>query len=192
MAPPSAASAPTDSPRRRRRRPAHLRLGPIGLVLAGGALGTAAREGVSLILGTDPGFPLGILAVNLLGAFLLGLLLEALARRGAHEAPLTHLRLLLGTGFIGGFTTYSTLALDGAQMLGSEATAMGLVYLLGSVLAGGIAALAGIAVAAALRPAPGADSGSGDEAEAEADHGTESEAGPSARSATEARAGEAR
>ncbi|MCY1683837.1 FluC/FEX family fluoride channel [Kocuria sp. SL71] len=77
MAPRSAVPSPAAAP-----RPAHLRAGAITLVLVGGALGTAAREGVSLILGTDSEFPLGTLAVNLLGAFLLGMLLEALARRG--------------------------------------------------------------------------------------------------------------
>ena len=183
MAPPSAASSPIAAP-----RPAHLRAGAIALVLLGGALGTAAREAVSLLVAEPAGFPLGILAVNLLGAFLLGLLLEALVRRGAHEAPLRHLRLLLGTGFMGGFTTYSTLALDGAQMLGSGAPALGLVYLLGSVIAGGIAAWAGIAVAAALRPDadpdPGPDAGS--------DPGAESEAAPATGSSTDPRSGEGR
>ena len=181
MAPRSAASPPVASP-----RPAHLRTGAIALVLVGGTLGTAAREAVSLALGTPSGFPLGILAVNLLGAFLLGLLLEALARRGPHEAPLTHLRLLLGTGFMGGFTTYSALALDGAQLLGSEAPAMGLVYLLGSVLAGGLAALAGIAVAAALRPSTGEVSRVG------SDPGTDSEAAFAAHSNIDAGSDEGR
>ncbi|WP_431791458.1 fluoride efflux transporter FluC [Kocuria palustris] len=183
MAPRSAVPSPAVAP-----RPAHLRAGAIALVLVGGTLGTAAREGVSLILGTDSELPLGILAVNLLGAFLLGLLLEALARRGAHEAPLTHPRLLLGTGFMGGFTTYSTLALDGAQMLGVEATAVGLVYLMGSVLAGGMAALAGIAVAAALRPGAGADSSP----EADSDHMATSDAGPAPHPSTDPRSGEGR
>lgn len=183
MAPSSAASAPAAAP-----RPAHLRAGPIALVLMGGTLGTAAREGVSLILGTDSEFPLGILAVNLLGAFLLGLLLEALARRGPHEAPLRHLRLLLGAGFMGGFTTYSTLAVDGAQMLGSGAPALGAVYLPGSVIAGGIAALAGIAVAAALRPDAGADSSPG----ADSDHMATSDAGPATYLSTDPRSGEGR
>ena len=183
MAPRSAVPPPAAAP-----RSAHLRAGAIALVLVGGTLGTAAREAVSLVLGTPSGFPLGTLAVNLLGAFLLGLLLEALARRGAHEAPLRHLRLLLGTGFMGGFTTYSTLALDGAQMLSAEATAMGLVYLMGSVLAGGIAALAGIAVAAALRPDAGADSSP----EADSDLMATSDAGPATHPSTDPRSGEGR
>ncbi|MCT1602951.1 CrcB family protein [Kocuria sp. p3-SID1433] len=183
MAPRSAVPSPAAAP-----RPAHLRAGAIALVLVGGTLGTAAREGVSLVLGTDSEFPLGTLAVNLLGAFLLGLLLEALARRGAHEAPLTHLRLLLGTGFMGGFTTYSTLALDAAQMLGSGAPALGAVYLLGSVIAGGIAALAGIAVAAALRPDAGAESCP----EADSDLMATSVAGPATHPSTDPRSGEAR
>ncbi|MGW4858266.1 fluoride efflux transporter FluC [Kocuria palustris] len=183
MAPRSAVPSPVAAP-----RPAHLRAGAIALVLVGGTLGTAAREGVSLILGTDSEFPLGILAVNLLGAFLLGLLLEALARRGAHEAPLRHLRLLLGTGFMGGFTTYSTLAVDGAQMLGSGAPALGLVYLLGSVIAGAIAALAGIAVATALRPDAGADCSPG----AASDLVATSDAGPATHPSTDPRSGEGR
>lgn len=183
MAPRSAVPSPVAAP-----QPAHLRAGAIALVLVGGTLGTAVREAVSLVLGTPSGFPLGILAVNLLGAFLLGLLLEALARRGPHEAPLRHLRLLLGTGFMGGFTTYSTLAVDGAQMLGSGAPALGAVYLLGSVIAGGIAALAGIAVAAALRPDAGADSSP----EADSDLMATSDAGPATHPSTDPRSGEGR
>ena len=62
MAPRSAVPSPAAAP-----RPAHLRASAIALVLVGGTLGTAVREGVSLILGTDSEFPLGILAVNLLG-----------------------------------------------------------------------------------------------------------------------------
>ena len=183
MAPRSAVPSPIAAP-----RPAHLRTGAIALVLVGGTLGTAGREAVSLVLGTPSGFPLGILAVNLLGAFLLGLLLEALARRGPHEAPLRHLRLLLGPGFMGGFTTYSTLAVDGAQMLGSGAPALGAVYLLGSVIAGGIAGIAGIAVAAALRPDAGADPGP----DAVSDRETESDAGPATHPSTDPRSGEGR
>ena len=52
------------------------------------------------------------IAVNLLGAFLLGLLLAGLARRGPDTGRRLTLRLLLGTGVLGGFTTYSTFSLD--------------------------------------------------------------------------------
>ena len=83
-----------------------------GLVALGGAAGSLARWWVSLVLPAGSGWSWATFAVNASGAFLLGLLLEALTRpgrerRGAHTA-----RMLLGTGLLGGFTTYSTFALE--------------------------------------------------------------------------------
>jgi fluoride exporter len=80
------------------------------------------------------------LAVNLLGALLLGALLEALARRGPDTGRRRLLRLGLGTGVLGGFTTYSTLAVETATL----PTALAVAYLAASVLLGAAAALAGV------------------------------------------------
>jgi CrcB protein len=77
------------------------------LVCLGGAAGTGARyllDGLVQRL-TEPSFPFGTLAVNLLGSFLLVLLMHVAT---ATDAVSPTLRLTLATGVLGGFTTYST------------------------------------------------------------------------------------
>lgn len=150
----TAAAAP--GPGHPRARPVHLRWRYVGLVAVGGVFGTAAREALALALPlrvpAAGGFPLAILLINVGGAFLLGLLLEALTRRGPDSGWRRTLRLLLGTGFLGGFTTYSALAADTALLLGDPVAGhvgVAVGYALGSVLAGAIATWAGIAVGAA-------------------------------------------
>lgn len=132
-------------------RPVHLRPVFLVLVFIGGTLGTAAREGLSLAFPPVNGVPYAIFGINVAGAFLLGFLLDALARRGPDRGRRRALRLLLGTGFMGGFTTYSALATDTAGLLGTGAPGAGIGYALGTVLVGAIATWAGIAVAAAIR-----------------------------------------
>jgi CrcB protein len=133
-------------------RPLHLRWSSLGLVALGGTAGTALREVLALTFAAPPGgFPVVILVINVLGSFALGLLLESLVRRGADEGRRRTARLLIGTGLIGGFTTYSAFAVD-VGLLGAGAGAGGLVvglaYALSSVALGTLAAGAGIAVAA--------------------------------------------
>ena len=128
-------------------RPAHLRLPYLGLALIGGTFGTAAREAITLALPSADGIPWAIFAVNILGAFLLGLLLDALARMGPDEGRRRRLRILVGTGFMGGFTTYSALAAATASLLSEGDVGAGITYGLGTVLVGGLATWAGIAVA---------------------------------------------
>ncbi len=131
-------------------RPVHLRASSLGLVLLGGVLGTAGREAVGLVVPPAGGVPWATLTVNLLGAFLLGLLLDSLARGGPDVGARRHLRLLLGTGLLGGFTTYSALAVDTAALLeaGRAGTATG--YALGTVLVGLATTTAGVLTASAL------------------------------------------
>ncbi|PZE73687.1 CrcB family protein [Curtobacterium sp. MCBD17_019] len=135
-------------------RPPHLRWPSIGLVALGGAVGTAARTLITSALPSGPAsWP--VLGINVLGAFCLGLLLEALTRRGSDEGRRRSLRLLFGTGVLGGFTTYSTLAVDAATLLrtGHAGTAVG--YGLLSVVAGLVAVVVGLVVAAVTRPDAG-------------------------------------
>ncbi|WP_211168058.1 CrcB family protein [Brevibacterium sp. 'Marine'] len=137
-------------------RPVHLRLSYLGLAFLGGTLGTAAREAVSLSLPTLGDVPWAILTVNILGAFALGLLLDSLARSGPDDGWRRRTRILGGTGFMGGFTTYSALAADTASLLGAgpggaNNPGVGLAYGVGTVLIGGLATFVGIATATALR-----------------------------------------
>jgi CrcB protein len=127
-------------------QPIHLRPSMLAVVLVGGAIGTAAREGLALAIHPVGGLPLAILLINVVGAFVLGVLLEALARRGPDVGRRRLVRLAVGTGFCGGFTTYSALAVGTAELLRSGTTGLALGYAIGSVLVGAVAAWAGVLV----------------------------------------------
>lgn len=129
----------------------HLRPSLVLLVAAGGAVGTAARHGVTAAVGPGDGWPAATFAVNLVGAFLLGLLLERLARRGPESVGARRVRLAVGTGLLGGFTTFSALAIEVERLAAVGRPALGLAYGLVSVLAGFVAALLGVLAAARHR-----------------------------------------
>ena len=80
-------------------------------VLCGGAAGAVCRFklNAAIMSGLTMAFPLGILCINVLGGFLMGLLQGAMKRSGK---PFTVGYSLLGTGFLGGFTTFSSFADD--------------------------------------------------------------------------------
>nr|WP_251008703.1 CrcB family protein [Curtobacterium sp. ISL-83] len=124
----------------------------LGLVAVGGALGTAVRALLASWLPAVDGLSWTILVINVVGAFCLGLLLEALAHRGPDEGGRRTLRLLVGTGVLGGFTTYSTLADDTAQLLDAGRWAAGIGYALLTVVLGLAAVVAGLWVASLVRP----------------------------------------
>jgi CrcB protein len=121
----------------------------IVLVAAGGAVGTGLRFGLTLSVPPVHGLPMTILIVNVVGALVLGLLLESLAELGPDHALSHRLRLGVGTGVLGGFTTYSTLAVDGVT-LALTSPAVALAYGLGTVILGAVASIAGIAAARSL------------------------------------------
>jgi CrcB protein len=106
-------------------------------VLIGGAAGAGLRYETGRLalrhLGT--GFPWGTLAVNLIGGLLMGLLAGVMAGKGMTSRPLW---LLLGTGVLGGFTTFSAFSLDLFFMVDrgqpGEAAAYALVSVLGALL----------------------------------------------------------
>jgi CrcB protein len=117
---------------------------PVLAVFVGGTAGTALRAAVGLAVPTLSGVPVATIGINVVGSFALGLLLATLGRRGPDTGRRRLVRLALGTGMLGGFTTYSTLAVDTATLLGAGRTAEGLVYAVGTVLAGLAAAAGGI------------------------------------------------
>lgn len=131
-------------------RPLHVRPAAMAWVVLGGAAGTGLRYWVEELLpAVGTGWPWGTFLVNLVGAFVLGVLLEGLALSGDDDGRRRRARLLLGTGFCGSFTTYSSFALEMSLLAhrGAWPTAVG--YGVASVAAGVGCAWLGIATATA-------------------------------------------
>lgn len=130
--------------------PPHLAASLQAVVFVGGCFGTLARYGIILQLPTQANdWPLATLIANLLGAFILGLLLEALVRRSKDTGKLRALRLGLGTGFVGAFTTYSSLAVEADLLAKSNHISTAIIYALVSVIGGVIFSALGIQMSAA-------------------------------------------
>ncbi|HST55295.1 MAG TPA: fluoride efflux transporter CrcB [Solirubrobacteraceae bacterium] len=117
-----------------RRRVDRLELAAIA---AGGALGALARVALSRTFTATPGhWPWVTFAINILGAFLLGYIVTRLQER----LPLSTLRRpLLGTGFCGAFTTFSTIQIELLQMIDHERYSLALGYVLANVSCGYLA-----------------------------------------------------
>lgn len=102
--------------------------GNIILVAVGGALGSVARYLTVLWAARlVPGFPAGVMAINVLGSVLVGVLFVVLTGPRAALSPLVMI------GFLGGFTTFSTFSLDALRMWEGGAPGLAAVYVLGSV-----------------------------------------------------------
>jgi CrcB protein len=121
----------------------------VGAVAIGGALGSVLRflVGVWFLQRVGPGFPWGTFAVNVSGAFAIGVVLQlAQTRLGLNP----YARLFLATGILGGYTTFSAFAYE-TYLLSRDALSLQSVwYALGSVIAGVAAVLLGIAAARAV------------------------------------------
>lgn len=115
------------------------------LVTAGGAAGTVLRA--LLTREETVGLPLLTLTVNVAGAFALGLLLAVLDRRPGGSA----LRLVLGIGLFGAFTTWSGLAVQSVLLVRDGAVGTALAYLALSLGGGLLAATAGLLLGGARR-----------------------------------------
>lgn len=121
----------------------------VAIVAAGGALGTASRYLLTTNLHPQAGWPAATLVENVLGSFLLGLLLETLVRRGDETPGTRRLRLGAGTGFLGGFTTFSSLAIETERLLADGAVGTAVAYVTASLALGFLACLVGVVLAAA-------------------------------------------
>ena len=107
------------------------------LAALGGALGALARWGLAEALPSPGGWPWATLLVNLTGCLLLGALLAVLATRSPEPS---WARPFLGVGVLGGYTTYSTFAVQVVDLVDGGALLLAAGYVLVSVV-GGIAAV---------------------------------------------------
>lgn len=131
MDPAAPLAAPRDTP------PAWL---VYAAVFAGGMLGGTSRYLIGLAVPTQPGaIPWGVLGINLVGAFILALLLAGWVRRGHVSHPW---RPFLATGILGSFTTWSTFMADTYALFVDGAELLATVYVVGATALGiGAAAL---------------------------------------------------
>ncbi|EGN56331.1 putative fluoride ion transporter CrcB [Hallella multisaccharivorax DSM 17128] len=119
------------------------------IVGAGSFLGGGARFVVSKVVQTwtTLPFPLGTFVVNVLGCLLIGFF-SGLNHGGDWMSPST--RLILTTGFCGGFTTFSTFISEGTALAGDHNFGWLALYTFGSLVVGFVCVLAGHSVARAL------------------------------------------
>lgn len=114
-------------------------------VASGGAIGAVARflvgRGMFHLMG--PGFPWGTLTVNIVGSFLIGVMVEILALRTGASHPMQG---FLVVGILGGFTTFSAFSMEVGLMIEKGQMSTALLYALGSVVIGVLALFAGLYV----------------------------------------------
>jgi len=119
------------------------------LVAGGGAIGSLLRYYVGqwALRLAGPAFPWGTITVNVVGCFVIGVFAELIIRR-FDASP--ELRLLLITGFLGGFTTFSAFSLDAISLFERGAAVSGAVYIFASVGLSMAAVMAGLALMRAI------------------------------------------
>lgn len=136
----------------------HLNPRLVAVVALGGMIGTSGRYLISQAMPSHGGWPIATFIENVLGSFLLGALLEALLRHGKESRRGRIVRLGVGTGVLGGFTTFSSLALELERILAHHALLTAATYAVASLTCGILACLLGVVLAARhhqWRHAPG-------------------------------------
>ena len=118
------------------------------LAALGGVLGASLRAGLlTVIPSPDRGFPWVIFLINMVGSFILGILIQGLTQGELDERKSKQIRLFFGTGILGGFTTYSTFVLQIHDQIASDQVVLALSYLLLSLVLGVFCAAAGVLTA---------------------------------------------
>jgi CrcB protein len=123
------------------------------LIMLGGAIGTYLRYGVGRWFSTQPwgqGFPYGTLFVNVVGSFILGVVATLILERLPPEYQDWY--LLLGTGFCGGFTTFSTFEWETFKLVRDGSWPLAAGNVLVSIFAGFIGLVAGVILVGLLLP----------------------------------------
>lgn len=120
------------------------------LVGAGGFIGSIARylTVVTVDKRLNALFPYGTFLVNLIGSLLLGFLVAWMAKKTGASA--LQWKLFLGTGFCGGFTTFSAFAVENVNLFANKHPGTGVLYIVLSIAAGLFAVWAGFALARAI------------------------------------------
>jgi len=115
------------------------------IVGVGGAVGSMLRYAVQKFFQAQAAaaFPTGTLLVNIAGCFLIGILWSLVSRSLTWNEEM---KLLLMTGFCGGFTTFSAFTLEGIGLLKENRTVLFVIYLSASVLGGLLATFIGIRI----------------------------------------------
>ena len=120
-------------------------------IAAGGAVGALARHflnsGVAHFMGTS--FPWGIFVANILGSFLMGVMISTFAHLGN---PSQALRAFLTIGMLGAFTTFSTFSLDSVTLIERGSYGPAAFYIIGSVALALAGLVAGMALMRAVLP----------------------------------------
>jgi CrcB protein len=123
--------------------------GVLVAVFVGGVLGGAARYGIGRAAPAPAdGFPWDIFVINLSGAFALALLLVLVLEV---FRPTRYIRPAVGTGFIGAFTTFSSLTATSDHLLAHQHPALAIVYIFGSLFGGLAAASVGLVCGRVIR-----------------------------------------
>ena len=114
----------------------------LGLVGVAGALGALARYLLGRFIAERVAsqLPIGTFIINISGAFLIGLI----AGLVGHKVISAAVQLVLATGFLGGYTTFSTMHWEGTQLMRSGSLSRGFLYLLGTFALGGPVAALGL------------------------------------------------
>ncbi|MFB2581666.1 CrcB family protein [Herbiconiux sp. P15] len=112
------------------------------MVFLGGAVGTVSRESLDLVTPSDQ-LMFTTLAINIVGSFALAAVYTLLLARRPAATFGRRVRLVVGTGFMGGFTTYGSFAVATAAAAGQGSVGDAVIYGLGSIVLGVAAALLG-------------------------------------------------
>ena len=123
-------------------QPPQIHRDAVAVVAAGGAIGALARWGVAEALPHDSGrFPWDTLLTNVAGCFLIGILMVLVVE----VVPGRRLvRPFFGTGILGGFTTFSTYAVDSRTLLAAGRPLVAAAYVVATLLLGLAAVVAGL------------------------------------------------